>query len=372
MVDSSVGSAAQMLRADLIYRLSNMPNLNVIDAKDETGAAGPSVRYWLETGIHQFGDQVRVYASVLEVSTLSPVIGDRWTSTSADLLTLSDQISDDVARSLEIELIIGEPARIYNDLFDADAIKTVYQGWYQLTSGTPEGWARAVELFGEVAISHPDQPYGHVLSAFANWMGAAQGIVKDREAHLEMAYEQAQRAASMGDQTGLSGTVMAAILMSQGHADKALQKVESTEITRPTCDITFALEGSVRRYMGQWEKSVDLLDKAMRLSAVNKPWYPTVQACSLYMGGRLEQAASTAEAVIEYQPHNLEALLVLAASQVELGLDRRAHATAELIKERYPAVNVENWLAENPYQDSAMIDRWKKDLTAAGVLTSES
>jgi hypothetical protein len=43
-----------------------------------------------------------------------------------------------------------------------------------------------------------------------------------------------------------------------------------------------------------------------------------------------------------------------------------------LIKERYPAVNVENWLAENPYQDSAMIDRWKKDLTAAGVLSSES
>jgi adenylate cyclase len=372
MVDSSVGSAAQMLRADLIYRLSNMPNLNVIDAKDETGAAGPSVRYWLETGIHQFGEQVRVYASVLEVSTLSPVTSDRWTSSSADLLTLSDQVSDDVARSLEIELIIGEPARIYNDLFDADAIKTVYQGWYQLTSGTPEGWARSVELFGEVAISHPDQPYGHVLSAFANWMGAAQGIVKDREAHLETAYEQAQRAASMGDQTGLSGTVMAAILMSQGHADKALQKVESTEITRPTCDITFALEGSVRRYMGQWEKSVDLLDKAMRLSAVNKPWYPTVLACSLYMGGRLEQAASTAEAVIEYQPHNLEALLVLAASQVELGLDRRAHATAELIKERYPAVNVEKWLAENPYQDPAMVDRWKKDLTAAGVITDSS
>lgn len=372
MVDSSIASAAQMLRADLIYRLSNMPNLNVVDVKDESDTGGTSARYWLETGIHQFGDQVRVYASVLEVSTLSPVTSDRWTSSSADLLALSDEVSDDVARSLEIELIIGEPARIYNDLFDPKAIETVYQGWYQLTSGTPEGWARAVELFGEVAVSHPDQPYGHVLSAFANWMGAAQGLVKDREAYLERAYEQAQRAASMGDQTGLSGTVIAAILMSQGHADKALERVESTEISRPTCDITFALEGSVRRYMGQWEKSVDLLDKAMRLSAVNKPWYPTVQACSLYMGGRLEQAASTAEAVIEYQPNNLEALLVLAASQVELGMDRRARATAELIKERYPAVNVAKWLTESPYQDPAMVERWTKDLAAAGVITDSS
>jgi hypothetical protein len=124
--------------------------------------------------------------------------------------------------------------------------------------------------------------------------------------------------------------------------------------------------------MGEWEKSVDLLDKAMRLTPVNKPWYPTVQACSLYMGGRFEQAASTAEAVIEYQSNNLEALLVLAASQVELGMDRRARATAELIKERFPAVRVEEWLAKNPYQDATMVDRWKKDLTAAGVLTDSS
>ena len=370
MVDPSIASAAQMLRADLIYRLANMPNLNVIDAGVDTGTGTGdySARYMLETGIHQFGDQVRIYASVLDVSTLNPVASERWTSASADLLTLSDQVADDVARSLEIELIIGEPARTYNELGDPEAIKKVYLGWYKLTSGTQEGWAGAVELFEEVAISHPDQPYGHVLSAFANWMGAAQGLVKDREAYLAKAFEQAQKAASIDEPTGLASTVMAAILMSQGHPDEALAKVESVEIRRPTCDVTFAVEGSVRRYIGDWEKSVDLLDKAMRLSSVNKPWYPTVQACSLYMGGRLEQAASTAEAVIEYQPNNLEALLVLAASQIELGMDRRARATAELIKERYPAVKVEEWLEENPYQDRAMVERWKKDLTAAGVI----
>ncbi len=176
----------------------------------------------------------------------------------------------------------------------------------------------------------------------------------------------------MDEQTGLATTVTAAILMSQGRATEALEKVESVEIRRPTCDVTFAVEGSVRRYLGDWEKSVDLLDKAMRLSPVNKPWYPTVQACSLYLGGRFEQAASTAEAVIDYQPNNLEALLVLSASQIELGMDRRARATAELIKERYPAVNVEDWLARNPYQDAGMVERWKKDLAAAGVITDSS
>lgn len=107
---------------------------------------------------------------------------------------------------------------------------------------------------------------------------------------------------------------------------------------------------------------------AMRLTGVNKPWYPTVKACSLLMGGRVEQAASVAEMVLEHQPHNLEALLVLTAAQVELGLDRRARATAELIRERYPSVDIAEWLDRNPYQGKEMVDRWKEDLVSAGAI----
>ena len=55
----------------------------------------------------------------------------------------------------------------------------------------------------------------------------------------------------------------------------------------------------------------------MRLTGINKPWYPTVKASSLFLGNRLEEAASLAQGVLDYQPNNLEALMVLAASQVE-------------------------------------------------------
>lgn len=75
-----------------------------------------------------------------------------------------------------------------------------------------------------------------------------------------------------------------------------------------------------------------------------------------------------AEMVLEYQPHNLEALLVLTAAQVELGLDRRARATAELIRERHPAVDVGAWLDGSPYQGRDVIDRWRQDLVSAGAI----
>ncbi len=373
MVDAPVGATAGILRADLIHRLSRIPQLQVIDAKAEPGGNRRPVaaRYMIEIGAHQAGDDVRVYVELIDVTTMNVVKALKWTAKAGDLFSLSDSIADDVARAIEVEIIVGAPAGLYNELADPEAIEQIYMGWYHLTSGTREGWSRSVEFFGQVARSHPDAPYGHVLSAFANWMGVSSGWVPDPEATLRLARDQARIGLEIGDQTGMAKTVEAAILMSQGRGVEALEEIEKAEIIRPTCDVTYGLEGSVRRYLGQWEKAVDLTDTAMRLTGVNKPWYPTVKACSLYMGGRVDQAASVAEMVLEHQPQNLEALLVLTAAQVELGLDRRARATAELIRGRYPDTDIADWLERNPYQSHEMIDRWRGDLVSAGVIDAD-
>ena len=372
MVDESVRALAGVLRTDLIHRLSRVPHLDVIDAKAEAdgGGAPGTARYMIETGVHQAGDNVRVYANLIDVGSMNVVKSLKRTAQVSELFDLSDAFADEVGRAVEIELIVGEPAGLYAELGDPEAIEQIYLGWYQLTVGTREGWSRALEHFSRVARSHPGQPYGHVLSAYTNWMGASSGLVRDPDATLLMAREQARAGIAIGDPTGMARTVEAAVLMSQGHGQEALEAIEKVEILRPTCDVTFGLEGSVRRYLGQWEKAVDLTDRAMRLTGVNKPWYPTVKACSLFLGGRVEQAADVAEMVLEYQPHNLEALLVLTAAQVELGLDRRARATAELIRERHPAVDVGAWLDGSPYQGRDVIDRWRQDLVSAGAIAA--
>ena len=370
MADKSVRATAGILRGDLIHRLAKVPQLRVIDAKAETSdkRVVKAARYMVETGVHQVGDNVRLYATLFDVITMNIVKSYKWAVQTEDLFALSDRFADDVARSIEIELIVGEPAGLYSELDDPEAIEMVYLGWYHLRTDTREGWSHAIELFGQVAQLHPDQPYGHVLSAFANWIGAANEWVRDPDAALSKAREQAQAALETGDPTGMARAVEASILMSEGRHDEAIAVVEQLEIIRPTCDVTYGLEGSVRRYMGQWEKAIDLLEIAMRLTGINKPWYPTVKACSLFIGGRIEQAASVAEMVINYQPQNLEALLVLAAAKTELGMNRRAKATTEIIRERFPSVDVALWFDKSPYQIKEVVERWKKDLASAGAI----
>jgi hypothetical protein len=276
----------------------------------------------------------------------------------------------EVARSLQIDLVIGEPAGLYGELEDPIAIEKIYFGWYHLTSTTPEGWMESLKLFSEVAESHPDVAFGHVLYAFAQWVSTEVGIAPDRNEALEEAYEAAQRGLAVGDPTGLAPMVIAAVLLSRGQADDAVEMIEGVTVTRPTCDVTYGVEGSVRRYVGEYGRAVSLIDKAMRLSGSTKPWYPTVKACSLFLGGQSDQASAIAEAVLEGQPDNLEALLVLGGAQVEQGLNRRALATAQLVKERFPGTDVEAWIDASPYQNREAVDRWKRNLTSIGLITS--
>lgn len=369
MVDDTVRAAVAMIRSDLIHSLSSMPDLRLIDVPDEPDQRpDAAARYMIETGVHQFGDSVRVFAVLFDVTTMNVVKSHKWATTVGDMFALSDRVAEEVTRSVEVELVVGEPARLYAELDDPEAIQQIYLGWYHLRNETKEDWQRAVRLFDHVARVHPDQPYGFVLGGFAAWLGTASQWVTDRNQALARAEELAKRGAEVGDPTGMAQAVQAAVLMSRGEVDAALAMLDHLEIVRPTCDVTYGLEGSVRRYLGQWEQAVELLDKAMRLTGINKPWYPTVKASSLFLGARLEEAASLAQGVLDYQPNNLEALMVLAASQVELGLERRARATGDLIKQRFPTVDVEAWLDKTPYQRREIVDRWKADLTSAGAI----
>jgi class 3 adenylate cyclase/tetratricopeptide (TPR) repeat protein len=372
-LDGDAVAAGRLLLMDLVNGLIAIPSLDVVDVSQtdghlSDGSAPPSnVRYMLLTGIVGIGTRLRVYATLTEVGAMSNVWVGKWDSTLEEVFDLAERFTADVKRAFEIELVVGAPARIYSDLGDAEGLAKVYEGWYKLNSGSREGWVRGVELFEELVESYPENHLGYGLAAFAHWVGAAQGVSSDPAHSLAMARTRAEQGIEIEDPTGVSHMVLAGVCLAEGDPSQALEQAESALIVRPTCDVTYAMEASVRRYLGQWDEALVLIDHAMDLSPVTKPWYPTVLASSYYIGERYEDAAATADEVVSYQPGNLEALLILAASQSALGLDRRAHATASIIKDRFPQTRRDEWLDSNPYQDTAFVDRWRSDLERAGL-----
>jgi len=372
-VSDDLRSVGAFLLSDVVSGLVDLRNLDVVDVTMTLGQTrnggeiASNVRYVLSSGIAQVGTRVRLWASAMEVTTQNALWAQKWDTDVESLLDMADEFAEEIVRAFEIELIVGEPARFLHEIADPRSIAMVYESWYHLTAGTVSGWNQSRRINEELKSEFPDSGLGHSLAGFTDWLGVGQGFAKNPEESLSSARVDVTRGIELGDESGLGTMVLAAITLAEGDADGALTQISSTRVVRPTCDLTWGVEASIRRYLGQWEEAIELVDRAMGLSPVNKPWYPTVLAASYYVGERFEQAAAVAEEVLEHQPQNIEALLVLAASQSELGLERRAHATGDLIRERYPQANIYEWLASNPYQDDRFVDRWKKALEGAGL-----
>jgi adenylate cyclase len=362
---------AGLLTEDLVTALVKRPGLEVIDVAREDSAAErtapPAARYILEGGLHRSGPRMRVHVQVLETPTMNNVWAERWDIEDDDHFSISDRVTEDVVRAIEIELVVGEPARIYHALLDAEAVERVYHGWYELIRSTPESLDKAQRLFASLAESHPESSVGTALAGFSLWWGASQGMSTDPERDLRRAAAYARRGVELDDPTGLSHMIVAALALGSGDSDAALARADVAIQRRPTCDITFAVGASIRRYLGQWENAVGLCQKAIRLSAMVKPWYPTVLASSYYVGEHYQEAADTASQVLQITPDNLEALLVLAAAQAALGLERRARGTAAVIAAKFPATRRSDLTRLHPFQDPAIIERWADHLARAGL-----
>ncbi len=367
-VSPALKSTAQVFRSDLIHRLSAIPHLSVIESLESEDHAGKSAHYVIESGVIEVGERVRVYVKLVEIATFNIVSSHKWATTSDGMYDMIEEMIEEVARGIEVDLVVGQRSLNFETTEDPEILRRMYQGWYHLMTPSQRDWLKAVDLYEEVVQAAPDYVLGRVMQAFANWLGVAEGLAPDPEIRRELAFDQAVKVTEMGDPTGLGNMIMGAVYLDRGLPDEALAIIEQAQVVRPTCDLTLALEGSIRRYLGQWERSVDLIGKAIDLAAVTPPWYPTVQACSLFMGDRLDAASTLSEEVIEHYPDTLEALLVLAAVQTEMGLTRRARATAENIKERFPSLDFDDWLRNHPYKDRAIVDRWRQDLIAAGLI----
>ena len=216
--------------------------------------------------------------------------------------------------------------------------------------------------------SHPRSPIGPALSAFALWWALSQDQSDDPVRDRAQAGAWARQGMELDAETGLSHMIVAALrLHAGGDLEAALSEAREALRRRPTCDVTFVVEASVQRYLGAWEAAVEACRRALELVSMPQPWHGTVLASAYYVGARYHEAAEAAEGVLQADPDNLEALLVLAAAQQGLRLPRRARATAATIMHRFPRVRCDDLAAHHPYRDPAILRRWSGHLAAAGL-----
>jgi adenylate cyclase len=135
-----------------------------------------SVRYILEGSVRRSGNRIRVSAQLIDAQTDTHLWAERFDSSVEDLFVLQDEITNWIARALNVELAVAEAARPVEHL---DALDCILRGravaaksrssaamdeaigWYEralaFDPASPEAQARlAIELTARVQDFVPE------------------------------------------------------------------------------------------------------------------------------------------------------------------------------------------------------------------------
>jgi TolB-like protein/class 3 adenylate cyclase len=227
------------------------------------------VRYVLEGSVLPSGDQVRVNAQLIEADSGAHLWADQFDTPRADLLQMQDTIVARLGRAMNIQLTEAEVARLKR---------------------TPAANSNAEDLALQCAAAK--QKHGYVgkeaepgmrlceqaLALDANNVRALSllslksgalvglGVSADRAADLKRADELASQALALDPNYAYAHFAKGFVLETEGRLDEAILENERALALDPAFITAYTELGWEYYYLGQFEKSLEIADKAIRIS----------------------------------------------------------------------------------------------------------
>jgi adenylate cyclase len=266
------------------------------------------VRYVLEGSVQPSGNQVRVSAQLIDADSGTHLWAEQFDTTRVDLLQMQDEIVTHLAFSLELQFPEAEAARLKRTpAANRDAEDLTLQC---LAAGQKAGYigkeAEAGFRLCEQALAiDPNNVLALTYLSVKFFLPVALGLSTDPKTDLKRGDELVSRALALHPDFGNAHMNKGSILMIQGRPDEAIPEHERALALDPALVDAEALLGFDHLYLGQFEKSLEYFDKAIRLSPRDpylSGWYEGKS--SAYFGlKQYDQAIEWARAAIVTNPN---------------------------------------------------------------------
>ena len=271
---------ADALTDELTTALSRIPNSFVIarntaftykgkpvDAKAIGKDLG--VRYVLEGSVQPSGGQMRVNAQLIDADSGAHIWADQFDTPRADLLKMQDEIVARLAIGTALQLPQAEAARLKRTPAanpNAEDLALQCKGGL-LKGGFLGKEADAVYPLCEQALAvDPNNDRALDMLSFKYWLPVGMGVSADPKADLKRADELASRAIALNPNVDSHHNAKAMILLNQARYDESAAENERALALNPSNVFAYTGLGWDYYYSGQFEKSLEYFDKAIRLS----------------------------------------------------------------------------------------------------------
>jgi len=368
--DAAQDYLARGIADSILTDLAQVPDLAVRHYNPaRTGDTSPDFDYLLEGSVLRSGDVIRIDSRLVDVKSGRVLNSLRFDRPFADLLTVEDEIRENILDKLKRGISTAEHSRKARGYTENLAAYDIFlKAQRALLVRTRETNLTARALYRQAIDKDPNfaRAYGGLALTYA--AEYRNGWVKDRQAALSAALKYAKTAIGVAPDLPEQHWVVGYVNTQQRKYDEGRAALQKAIDIDPGFADAYALSGGIETYRGNPTETVPLLRKAIRLNPHAGYLYFLLLARAYYFLGDFEQAEINLKEAISRNPQNVEAHLYRAATLLRLNQSDDAAWEVEEVKSIEPGFRLDVWSAAYPMARGKQLDLLLSDLRKAGFL----
>lgn len=333
---------------DIITEISKIDGLFVISrnstftykgkaAKVQDIGRDLDVSHVVEGSVRKSGERVRVTAQLIETRSGGHIWADRFDRALVDIFAVQDEITEEIVRALEVELVGNTRAlltRVETEV--SEAYDCFLRGREQYRLFTKDGNANARALY-EKAIQL-DSNYAAAFAGLAeatlhDWFMGAPGA-------LERAFQLALRARELDPLLPLAHEALGNVHLFKRQHEEAVAAIRRWVEIEPSNADGYANLAAVLNFSGEPEQVAPLIDKAIRLNPYYPFYYVLYKGQASFVMKRYEEALHFLRRSVVHNPEAVPVHVYLAACFGLLGEDVPAREALAEARRIYPDLSM--------------------------------
>jgi tetratricopeptide (TPR) repeat protein len=328
------------------------------------------VRYLLEGSVRRSGDRVRITAQLIDATSGNHVWADRYDGRLENIFDLQDEITNTIASAVtpafaQAELQRSKRKRPEN----LDAWELWLRASQVFAQGGPSDLAETRDLAQRALLLDSRNTAALSLLSLCHATEALLGYSTSPSTSVAEAVKAARLAVREDSSDAQCLASLGFALLGARQFDDALEFLRQSVALNPNSAWGFGTYGACLSWCGEYEKCIDAVKKAMRLSPRDPSmgmWF-SLLALAAFIAGQHEAGVGYGRRSVQSSPGFMGGHRALAANLSALDqMDEARREVAEVLRIK-PGVTVATMRESTPFRDEEARERYCAALARAGL-----
>lgn len=337
-------------------------------ARDVARALG--VQYALEGSIRRAGDRLRISVRLLDAVNDRLVWSERFDCDAVNAFEIQDEITSAVAMAVQPEIQAAEVTRLRRSTTSQpQEWDGIAHAWSEMNAFSATGHAAAARHLEEVIARHPSSAQAHAVLSLCRAMEGLYAWNRPPPQSIRMSAEAAMKGFALEPRNDVALFGIGVATFFQRRHREAEQRFRTVLDINPNSSSAMVLLGSVLAWLREDKESVELLDRAIRLSP--RDHWASHGWCHLalpdFRSGDFDTAIDKCERGLALNPRNPSLLRMAAACRGFRGGVEDARDTLRRLFELLPSSSIVTTRAGLPVAFDEDGERFCEGLKRAGM-----